>query len=156
MAVNSHSSILKAEQLPSILASLVLSILALLFAAGIVQAQTADGRFTLPFTAHWGTAVVPAGAYRISLLSGSVAHPSILYVQGKTSSFFVTAMRSEQGTTSLSQSQLNVLKLGNAYYIKNLESRESGMTIWFHLPKDASREQKIIHILTAGSNKQHG
>ncbi|HLI33725.1 MAG TPA: hypothetical protein VKW70_01675 [Terriglobia bacterium] len=155
MAITSHGSTLKDEHVLPVLASLLLSILVLLLASGIVQAQDVNGRFTLPFTAHWGTVVAPAGDYRISLVSGSISHPSILYVQGKASSFFVMVMRSEQGTSS-SQSHLNVLKLGNAYYIKNLESKESGITIWFHLPKDAARQQKDIPILTAGSHKQHG
>src|SRR5579883_1817731 len=144
MAINSHGSILKDEHILPVLATLLLSILALLMAAGIVQAQGINGRLTLPFPAHWGTAVAPAGDY-----------PFILFVQGKKASFFVMAMRSEHGTSAV-QSQLNVLKLGNAYYIKNLESKESDMTIWFHLPKDAARQQNVIHILTARSHEQHG
>jgi|GEM_PF-1525821 hypothetical protein len=155
MAINSHGSILKDEHILPVLATLLLSILALLMAAGIVQAQGINGRLTLPFPAHWGTAVAPAGDYRFTLMSGSIENPFILFVQGKKASFFVMAMRSEHGTSAV-QSQLNVLKLGNAYYIKNLESKESDMTIWFHLPKDAARQQNVIHILTARSHEQHG
>jgi hypothetical protein len=50
------------------LSQFALVALPLSLSSGLAKAQTAyEAKFTLPFEAHWGIAVLPAGDYTISL-----------------------------------------------------------------------------------------
>ena len=46
------------------------SLLAICLNAGLANAQTVAGKFTLPFAAHWGQATLPAGDYTFILERG--------------------------------------------------------------------------------------
>jgi len=46
------------------------SLLAICLNAGLANAQTVAGSFTLPFSAHWGQATLPAGDYSFILERG--------------------------------------------------------------------------------------
>jgi hypothetical protein len=43
------------------------SLLAICFNAGLVNAQTPGGKFSMPFEVHWGVATLPAGDYTFRL-----------------------------------------------------------------------------------------
>lgn len=62
-------------------AVLALALLASCIGLGVANAQEAVGRFTLPVTAHWGQATLPAGDYSFTL-DGAQANGS-LYVRGQ-------------------------------------------------------------------------
>src|ERR1700756_65922 len=75
-------------------AALALSALA---ASGNAQ-DSFQGKFTLPFETHWGSATLPAGDYTFTLPSNSA--PYTLYIQGKGVSAIVVANTADQKIAS--------------------------------------------------------
>jgi hypothetical protein len=64
------------------------SLLAISCNAGLANAQTVAGKFTLPFQAHWGQATLPAGDYSFLLERGPVAKIQVIRA-GKAVAFVV-------------------------------------------------------------------
>ena len=54
-------------RISTLLRFLGLALVAACFNAGFASAQAFQGKFTLPFTARWGQAVLPAGEYWLKL-----------------------------------------------------------------------------------------
>ena len=57
-------------RISTLLRFLGLVLLAVCFNAGHASAQMFQGKFTLPFAAHWGRATLPAGEYTFTLGGG--------------------------------------------------------------------------------------
>lgn len=106
--------------------------LALCCSAGLGSAQDAyKGKFTLPFEARWGSAVLPAGDYTITMPSQT--SPYVLYLRGESKSAIILANGSD--TKALSDhSQLTLVDVGGRYVIRTLEAGEIGLTLDYALP----------------------
>lgn len=107
--------------------------LALSFSASLGKAQNAfEGKFTLPFEARWGSAVLPAGDYTFTL--PSTAAPYLLYVRGEGKAAIV--LTSAADTKAISDhSQLTIVDAGGEHFIRMLEAGPLGLTFDYTVPK---------------------
>lgn len=100
------------------------------------NAQSFFGRFTLPFEAHWGKTVLPAGSYTINLDSRyNVA--LLRTANGKAVGFtpIPIVSTSDKGATALL-----VMIRGNQRIIRSLNLPASGVTLVYPPATDAQRE----------------
>src|SRR5438132_13663729 len=87
--------------------------------AAIGKAQNAyEGKFTLPFEAHWAGAVLPAGDYTFSIPSGNA--PYLLYVRGEGKTAIIMAAGTDTKMIS-DHSQLTIVNKGGNQAIPQLE-----------------------------------
>jgi hypothetical protein len=100
--------------------------LALCGTAVLGRSQDAyQGKFTLPFAAHWAGATLPAGEYTISMPKDTA--PYLLYVRGEGKTAIIMAAAND--TKALSdQSQLTIVNTGGREAITSLEAGQLGMT----------------------------
>jgi hypothetical protein len=117
--------------------------LALCFSAGFGKAQNAyEGKFTLPFEAHWGEAVLPAGDYTISMRSATEQY--LLFVRGEGK----TAMIMAQGTSTKTvsdNSHLTVVDTGGNQAITELAAGHFGLTFSYATPKMKKTTEASLH-----------
>ena len=107
--------------------------LALGSSAGLGRAQNAyEGQFTLPFEAHWGHAVLPAGDYTISMRSATA--PYVLFVRGAGKSVILLANGFDEKHVS-DASKLIVVDTGGTETIASLEAGQLGVTLDYSVPK---------------------
>ena len=107
--------------------------LALGSSAGLGRAQNAyEGQFTLPFEAHWGHAVLPAGDYTISMRSATA--PYVLFVRGAGKSVILLANGFDEKHVS-DESKLTVVDTGGTETIASLEAGQLGLTFAYSVPK---------------------
>jgi hypothetical protein len=100
------------------------------------NAQTFSGRFTLPFEAHWGKIVLPAGNYTINLDSRyNVA--LLRTANGRAVGFapIPIVSTSDKGATALL-----VMIRGDQRIIRSLNLPASGVTLVYPPATDAERE----------------
>lgn len=119
--------------LSTALLSLVLACIAL-----PANAQSYRGTFTLPFEAHWGLAVLPAGTY--TLTADAPANASIINVRGNGTGVMVLAGASNPCPESM-KGELEVRNVNGAYVITKLTSGIMGKEISFAVPKAIRTER---------------
>jgi hypothetical protein len=96
------------------------------------NAQNAyQGKFTLPFETHWGSATLPAGDYTFSLPSNSA--PYRLYIQGQGVSAIIQAATADQGVVS-DRPQLNLVDIADVQTVQTFEAPELGVTFIYSTP----------------------
>jgi hypothetical protein len=101
--------------------------------AGLVKAQSAfEGKFTLPFEAHWGIAVLPAGDYTISMQLANA--PYFLYIRGEGKTAIIMANTANTKTVS-DDSHLTVVNTGGSQAITELEAGELGLIFVYPVRK---------------------
>jgi hypothetical protein len=101
--------------------------LALCLSAGLGKAQNAyQGKFTLPFEARWQNAVLPAGAYTISMHSATA--PYTMFVRGAGKSVIILGGPVKERAES-DKSELTLTKLGDNYVVRSLEAGQIGLDI---------------------------
>ena len=122
---------------------LALVALGLCLSAGLGKAQTAyEGKFTLPFEAHWGRAVLPAGDYSISIRSATEQH--LLFVRGEGKTAIILA----QGTSTRlisEESHLTVVNTGGNRAITQLEAGQLGLAFDYSIPKMKKKVEARSH-----------
>ena len=108
---------------------------AALFLAGLAtvgNAQNADqGKFTLPFETHWGSATLPAGDYTFVLPSAS--SPYKLYIRGQATTAIILAVGVDEKVAS-GHAQLNLVDIADAQNVQTFEAPELGLTFTFATP----------------------
>lgn len=95
-----------------------------LFAA-VANAQSYEGRFTLPYTVNWGNVVLPAGEYTITM--NSLKAPALVRsASGKTKLFTVTPTMAdvEKGSASLF-----ITVIGNQRRVRSMNLPEFGSSL---------------------------
>jgi hypothetical protein len=116
---------------------LVLMAAALSLSASLAAAQSLQrGTFTLPVEAHWGKAVLPAGAYSFSVESMS-SYPlvTVRAADGKIAGMFVA-----EGVSTLSATAEQVLTLtrrGEEMYVSSLQLSDLQTVFEYRVPKAA-------------------
>jgi hypothetical protein len=126
------------------------SLLAICFNAGVANAQTVVGKFTLPFETHWGQATLPAGDYSFWMERGPGAMVQIFraakgagivmdlgydYVTDPTGPMSLTVVRNRAGNTVRA---LNLPPIGKIlHYAPNKPARSS-----------AAGEREIAQLIT--------
>lgn len=117
--------------------------LALCFSAGLGKAQSYQGKFTLPFEARWGSAVLPAGDYTFTVPSATRA-PFFLYLRGGGKTAIIHALVADPQEVS-DHSRLTVVNTGGSQVIRTLEAGEVGLTFVYAVPKAARRQLAQNH-----------
>jgi hypothetical protein len=107
--------------------------LALSLSFGQAKAQSAyEGKFSLPFEAHWGIAVLPAGDYTISMQSAN--EPYLLYIRGEGKTAIIMANAASTKTVS-DDSHLTVVNTGGNQAITELAAGQLGLIFDYPVPK---------------------
>ena len=97
------------------------------------NAQTAyQGKFTLPFETHWGSATLPAGDYTFTM--ASAGSPYTLYIHGQAGNAIIRASAADQKVVS-DHAQLNLVDIGNMQNVETFEAPELGKTFSYWTPK---------------------
>ncbi|MGH9438355.1 MAG: hypothetical protein ACRD22_10780 [Terriglobia bacterium] len=118
--------------------------LALLLAAGISKATSSGGKFTLPFEAHWGIAVLPPGDYTFTVIS-PFGSPRYLDVRGKRSGAYIFPLSTEMGTNAR-RSHLTLVTIGRNHFIERLVLTEVNTAFEFRIPKSAIRNARSTRL----------
>jgi hypothetical protein len=104
--------------------------------AGILSAQGPSavykGTFTLPFEAHWGTAILPPGEHSLAL--NSTTMPVRATVRGENGAVLIQAeaMATRRGSE---QSSLIVTRRSRRGIVCSLYVAELGAAFYFNVPK---------------------
>lgn len=110
--------------------------LSLCLAASQGKAQgTYMGKFTLPFEARWGSAVLAPADYTISMELESGRSFNYLVVQGQGKSAFILASVADHKKIS-NHSQLILVKTAGGYAVQTLDAGEAGLTLNYLVPKN--------------------
>ena len=108
---------------------------ATLFLAGLATAGNAQnayqGKFTLPFEAHWGGATLPAGDYTFAL--PTVTYPYKLYIRGQATTAIIMVVGFDKKVAS-GHAQLNLVEIADAQNVQTFEAPELGLTFNFATP----------------------
>ena len=117
------------------LAATVLSV-GSVFAQGI-QNVRGEGKFTLPFEARWGTAVLPAGKY--SLETGFTTGDQRMVevrgeAKGSTPAFVVIV--AHDASPNDNTSELVCIRKGSTGIVRSLMLKGSGEILYFAIPKN--------------------
>jgi hypothetical protein len=118
--------------------------LALCLAASQGKAQgTYTGKFTLPFQARWGLAVLAPGDYTISMDLDAATKYLVVRGEGKTA--LIVGIVADRKDTS-NHSELTVVKTAAGYAVQSLEAGEAGLTLNYSVPKNKrDREAEELH-----------
>src|SRR5208337_3582110 len=116
---------------------LLLAVLAAGLSASLARAQEYEGKFTLPFEARWGTAVLPAGDYSFRLDPSQ--NPCIALVrQGTRGVAFVMADGGASKGEVAGSSALIAVASAGSYRIRALRLAEAGVVLEYS-PSKAER-----------------
>jgi len=98
-----------------ILSLLLLSVAATLGAA----AQDAHAKFTLPYDATWGKAVLPAGTYTVSLEFGGITK-AYVSSEGGSKVAFVTVPASTEVSDACVKSAVDLERSGSRWSVRSV------------------------------------
>ena len=107
--------------------------LALGLSPSLAKAQAYHGRFTLPFEAQWGTAVLAPGDYTFEVASQSPHLVSLRDERGKT--VLIVPFPTPEEKVSSNQSKLTLVDNGLRYVVQSLEAVELGETFEYSVGK---------------------
>lgn len=116
--------------------SLTLGVAAVGLGVTAMQASAQQASFHLPFKAHWGSAVLEPGDYKLSAPIGvSGSHMIQLEGSGK-SSMIVPAVTEIQQPND--RSYLELINVKGTYFVKRYKTASSGQVFHFGLPNTSS------------------
>ena len=120
--------------------SRILSItaLAVFVAAGVMQGAQQPS-FHLPFTAHWGKAVMTPGDYKVTLPAPSLG-ASTFQIFGSGNAFFALPQTSGEGELSRHGS-LRLVEIDGQYFVRELSVGTTGKIFTFPVPKAKHRQE---------------
>jgi hypothetical protein len=111
------------------------------------NAQNAyQGKFTLPFETHWGSATLPAGDYTFALQS--MSSPYTLYIRGeKVNAIIMASSTDDKGVAA--RAQLNLVEIGDVQTVETFDAPELGQTFVYSTPAQKHAGHKEAHQKTA-------
>jgi hypothetical protein len=134
--------------------SLVLALASAFIFAGLASAQTAAGKFTLPFEARWGLATLPAGDYSFTL---DKPGPGSIVQRSRGTKNVALVVSQSYSMESSGPSALTVVRDSTGNTVRDLRLPEIGVVLHYapHKPGRASaaaeREiAQMIPITTSG------
>jgi len=125
------------------------ALLAVCFNAGRARAQVVvvEGKFTLPFEAHWGRATLPPGDYSFTLDKATVDGKITLFRGARA----VALIPCQGGTDERSdRSELVVVRNNAGRSIRELHLPTIGMVLsyWPHKPRrDRAEEREVAQVI---------
>jgi hypothetical protein len=105
--------------------------------AGAANAQSVMGKVTLPYEVHWGTAILPAGEYTISMDS---LHTATLVQSANSNISFYTRMPVAQDSTK-GPASLLITSFQGEHRIRSMNLPEFGRSLIYEPLTKAEREQ---------------
>ena len=111
------------------------------------NAQNAyQGKFTLPFETHWGTATLPAGDYTFVMSSGIADYR--LYIRGeKVNAIIMATSTDDRGVAA--HAQLNLVDIADVQTVQTFDAPELGRTFIYATPAQKHSGHKEAHQKTA-------
>jgi hypothetical protein len=112
-----------------------------------VPASAQQAAFHLPFEAHWGSALLEPGDYRISIPTGeSPSHIVHLFGAGKGS--MVIPESTEIRRPTVDHSSLELVNVKGTYFVREYKSAPTGQVFTFGVPK-SERELTTVSSIAA-------
>ena len=105
-----------------------------------------EGKFTLPFEAHWGSATLPAGDYTFVMSSASSEYR--LYIRGEKVNAIIMAAAADEKAAS-GHAQLNLVNIADTQTVQTLDAPELGKTFVYSTPTQKHMGRKEAHQKTA-------
>ena len=113
---------------------LLLAVLAAGLSASLASAQEYEGKFTLPFEARWGLAVLPAGDYSFRVNASQM--PYVVSVsQGLRHVALIIADGGASKAEVAGSSALIAVRSAGSYRIRALQLEEVGVVLEYMPPK---------------------
>jgi len=111
------------------------------------SAQSAyQGKFTLPFETHWGSATLPAGDYTFTM--ASISSDYRLYIRGeKVNAIIEASATDDKGVAA--HAQLNLVEIGDVQTVQTFDAPELGLTIIYAAPAQKHAGHNEAHQKTA-------
>ena len=103
-------------------------------------AQDAYGKFTVAHETHWGSAVLPAGTYTVSLRSGPV--PFVIVSSDPRNSFSIMAVAQYLDTAQCRTSSIELEQNANQWDVRSL-CFASSLTAYFNPPEKADHTPTV-------------
>lgn len=118
--------------------------LALCLAASQGKAQgTYTGKFTLPFEARWGNAVLTPGDYTISMDLDAASNYLVVRGEGRAA-MILTPVTDRKDISD--HSQLTLVKTAAGYAVQSFEAGQAGVTLSYSVPKNKrDQEAQELH-----------
>jgi hypothetical protein len=101
-----------------------------------------EGKFTLPFETHWGSATLPAGDYTFVMSSASSNYR--LYIRGEKVNAIIVAAAADEKVVS-GHAQLNLVDIADTQTIETLDAPELGKTFIYSTPTQKHMGRKEAH-----------
>jgi hypothetical protein len=105
-----------------------------------------QGKFTLPFETHWGSATLPAGDYTFVMSSASSDYR--LYIRGEKVNVIIMAAAADEKVVS-GHAQLNLVDIADTQTVQTLDAPELGKTFVYSTPTQKHMGRKEAHQKTA-------
>jgi hypothetical protein len=129
---------------------IVLSLLLLAAVSLPAAAQDAYGKFTVSHETRWGTAVLPAGNYTVSLTNGPVPYVTVSSDPNKSLSIMAVAQYVDTGDCK--ESSLTLEQSGGDWDVRSL-CFASASTVYFNVPQKPTRAVAAPQVAAvAGTN----
>jgi len=113
---------------------------AFVLAPVLAHAQQYHGKFTLPFEARWGNAVLPAGDYTLWMRSGYATEGYAVFLRGEGKNAIVLPVTTTNPKEESSQSKLILVNTGGRYAVRSFEVAELGLTFNYHVAKSGRKQ----------------
>jgi hypothetical protein len=111
------------------------------------NAQNAyQGKFTLPFETHWGSATLPAGDYTFAMSSAGSNYT--LYIRGAQFNAIIMPASADHMAVS-HPAQLNLLDIADRETVQTFDAPELGLTFVYLTPTQKHMGHKEAHQKTA-------
>jgi len=101
-----------------------------------------QGKFTLPFETHWGSATLPAGDYTFVMSSASSDYR--LFIRGAKVNAIVMAAAADEKVVS-GPAQLNLVDIGDRQTVQTFDAPELGKTFVYWTPAQKHMGRKEAH-----------
>ncbi|MGD0227034.1 MAG: hypothetical protein ABSF71_32305 [Terriglobia bacterium] len=111
----------------------VLALLTACMGTSLANAQTAAGKFNLPFEVRWGQAVLPPGNYSFTVNS-SVSPPNTVLVRGENLSARIIMSPVHDDSFS-GKNELIVERQGERGTVRTLRLADVGLVLYYPAPK---------------------
>ena len=105
-----------------------------------------QGKFTLPFETHWGSATLPAGDYTFVMSSASSDYR--LYIRGEKVNAMIMAAAADEKVVS-GHAQLNLVDIADTQTVQTFDAPELGKTFVYSTPTQKHMGRKEAHQKTA-------
>ena len=128
-------------KLKSVFSLAALAALALGLSPSLAKAQEYLGKFTLPFEAQWGAAVLAPGDYTFEVASQSPHMVSLRDERGKT--VLIVPFPTPEEKVSSNQSKLTLVDNGARYVVQSFEAVELGQTFEYSVAKAKMQTKQV-------------